>query len=122
MWHFTRILIAMYSSRSWPTTQYPLYVLVRSSMNTEDPDKGLSEATTYIEFGSPTGTIPLTGLPLTYVGQKGSPGDDTTNVLKIHLPPCYVLDHLKRNSAYRVVGVTSVGKTCIWTCEYVPFH
>lgn len=122
MWHFTRILIAMYSSRSWLTTQYPLYVLVRSSMNTEDPDKGLSEATTYIEFGYPTSTNPFTSLPQTYVSQKGSPGYGTTDVLKITLPPCNVLDHLKRNYAYRVVGVTSVGETCIWTCECVPSH
>lgn len=120
MWHFTRILIAIYSSRSWQTMN-PLYVLVRSSMNTEDPDKGLSEPTTYAEFSGPPSTILFASLPHTCVSQNGFPGYDKTNVLKINLPPCSVLVHLKEKS-YRVVGVTSVGETCIWTCEYVPSH
>lgn len=91
-------------------------MLVRSSMDTKDPDKAFSEATTYIEFdGSPIRNDSLAHLPLTWVSTKG-----TCHVYKIALSPCSVIELLIRNGSYRVAGVTSVGETCIWTCEYAP--
>ena len=46
-------------------------------------------------------------------------------VLQYHLKttdaPYHVLSRLK-GDGYNVVGVSSVGKTCVWTCEYAPSH
>ena len=35
--------------------------------------------------------------------------------------PYHVLSRLK-GDGYRVVGISPVGKTCVWTCEYAPSH
>ena len=113
---FTRISFAMFAPR--PNPYKPPYVLVRTLMNTKDPDKAFSETSTYIEFWCPHnfGQHVVDGLSVELVS------NNCHNITcKTILAPYYVLSRLKENG-YRVIGVSSVGETCVWTCEYAPSH
>ena len=112
---FTRISFAMFAPR--PNPYKPPYVLVRTLMNTKDPDKAFSETSTYIEFWGPQEIVQHV-----VYGLSVKPVSDGNNITcKTTEAPYYVLSRLKENG-YRVVGVSSVGETCVWTCEFAPSH
>ena len=102
------------------TSSYkPSYVLVRTLMNTKDPDKAFSETSTYIEFWCAPNSrqYVFCGLSAELISDR-----DSWNVTyKTTEAPYFVLNKVK-DSGYRVVGVSSVGETCVWTCENVPSY
>ena len=114
---FTRISFAMFAPR--PNAYKPPYVLVRTLMNTKDPDKAFSETSTYIEFWCSQESVQhvVGGLSVEFV----SDGNSYNITCKTTEAPYYVLSRLKEKG-YRVVGVSSVGETCVWTCECAPSH
>ena len=113
MRQFTRISFAMFAPR--PNAYKPPYVLVRTLMNTTDPDKAFSETSTYIEFwcSQESAQHVVGDLSVKLV----SDGNSYNITYKTTEAPYYVLSRLKEKG-YRVVGVSSVGETCVWTCEY----
>ena len=113
MRQFTRISFAMFAAR--PNPYKPLYVLVRTLMNTKDPDKAFSETSTNIEFWCPQKFVQhrFCGLSVELV----SDGNSNNITCKTTEAPYHVLSRFKENG-YRVVGVSSVGETCVWKCEY----
>ena len=117
MRQFTRISFAMYAAHTY--SYKPSYVLVRTLMNTKDPDKAFSETSTYIEFWCPPNSSQyvVCGLSVELISDR-----DSFNVTyKTTEAPYFVLNKVK-DSGYRVVGVSSVGETCVWTCENVPSY
>ena len=107
----------MYAARTYRSK--PPYVLVRTPMNTKDPYKAFSETSTYIEFWCPQnfGQHVVCGLSAELISDR-----DSCNITyKATEAPYFVLSKL-RESGYRVVGVSSVEETCVWTCENAPSH